>query len=103
MRAFLAAINASIEIDDFVPPTLQRLHDFVLMDAVQAAAGTFTDAEIRRVNYCRLYLQAETVSDLTSISGQHLDPTKLNGEWSAKSSRSHGNHVYQERPEGTAW
>ena len=72
------------------------------MDAVQAA-GTFTDAEIRRINYCRFYLQAETVSDLTSISGQHLNFTKLNGEWSAQSSRSHGNHVYQERPEGTAW
>ena len=35
MRQFLARINAAIIVDDFETPTLQRLHDFVIMDVVQ--------------------------------------------------------------------
>ena len=50
MRSFLATIDATIEIDDFVAPQLQRLHDFVIMDVVQAS-NSFTEAEIRRINY----------------------------------------------------
>jgi hypothetical protein len=102
MRTFLATVRATIVIDDFVSPALQRLHDFVIMDVVQASSQ-FSDAEIRRINYCRLYLQAETVSDIATVSGKRLDPSKLNGEWSLHSSRRHGNFIYQERPEGAAW
>ena len=102
LRTFLATIRANIVIEDFVTPALQRLHDFVIMDAVQAS-GLFSDAEIRRINYCRLYLQAETVSDIFTESGKCLDPSKLKGEWSLHSSRRHGNFIYQERPEGAAW
>jgi hypothetical protein len=102
MRTFLAAINASIEINDFHPPSLQRLHDCVIMDVVHEHGG-FTDAEIRRINYCRLYLRAETISDLTEVSGKILDPSKLKGNWSLQSSRHHGNWIYQERPDDTTW
>ena len=102
MRAFLDKINAQIVIDDFVPPAFQRLHDFVIMDVIQAS-GKFTAAETHQLNYCRLYLQAETVSDLTTVAGVRLDPSKLTGALSLKSSQSHGNAIYQERPEGNAW
>ena len=102
MRDFLAKIKATIAIDNFEPPKHQRLHDFVLVDAVQAS-GQFTDVEIQLIIYCRLYLQAETASDLTTVSGKTLDRTKLNGTWSLQSSRSHGTAIYQERPEGAAW
>ena len=102
MRNFLAMINASIEIDDFRPPKLQRLHDCVIMDVV-LESGEFTDAEIRRINYFRLYLRAETLSDLTNVAGTSLDLNKLKGQWSLQSSRHHENAIYQERPEGAAW
>ena len=102
MREFLAKIKATIVIDDFIPPAPQRLHDFVIMDVIHAS-GAFSDAEIRRLNYCRLYLQAETASDLTTVAGDRLDPSKLQGTWSLQSSRHHGNAIYQERPEGTTW
>ena len=72
------------------------------MDDVQES-GKFTAAEIRRINYCRLYLQAETVADLTTVAGKTLDRNKLQGTWSFHSSRSQGNTIYQERPEGLAW
>ena len=102
MREFLATIKAKITIDDFHPPTLQRLHDFVIMDVVQES-NKFTAAEIRRINYCRLYLQAETGSDLTKVSGSMLDPNKLKGDWSLQSSRTHGNSIYQAKPDSAAW
>ena len=102
MRTFLATIEASIEINDFKPPSLQRLHDCVIMDAVQSH-GEFTDAEIRRINYCRLFLQAETISDLTTVSGKMLDSSKLKGTWSLQSSYYHGNFIYQERPNEATW
>ena len=72
------------------------------MDVIQES-GAFTNAELRRINYCRLYLQATTASDITSVSGHRLDPSNLKGEWSLQSSRSYGNSIYQERPDGTAW
>jgi hypothetical protein len=103
MRTFLATISASIEIDDFhPPPSLQRLHDCVIMDVVHEH-GSFTDAEIRRINYCRLYVRAETISDLTEVSGRRLDPSKLKGTWSLQSSRHHGTYIHQERPDDATW
>ena len=55
--------------------------------------------------YCRLYLQAETASDLATVSGKMLDqPSKLRGEWSMQTSQSHGNFIiYQEKTAGNAW
>ena len=103
MRDFLAKINAAIVIDDFVPPAPQRLHDFVIMNVIHAS-GAFNNAEIRRLNYCCLYLQAETASDLTTgVAGDRLDPSKLRGTWSLQGSRHHGNAIYQDRPEGKTW
>ena len=69
MRSFLAKINATIIIDECMSPTLQRLHDFVIMDFIQESGKFFTDAELRRLNYCRLFLRAETVSDLVTVDG----------------------------------
>ena len=40
MRQFLATIKANIVIDDFEPPKLQRLHDFVIMDIMQASGNS---------------------------------------------------------------
>ena len=102
MRSFLAKINATIIIDERMSPTLQRLHDFVIMDLVQES-GKFTDVELRRLNYCRLFLRAETVSDVVTVDGSKLDQCKLIGNWSLQSSRHHGNAIYQERPNDAAW
>jgi hypothetical protein len=46
------------------------------MDAV-LQSGKFKDKEIRWINYCRLYLQAVTISDLTQANGIYLDEALL--------------------------
>jgi hypothetical protein len=54
LRKFLETINASIQVDDPKIPPRQREGDAYLMDMI-LEANVFTDAEIRKLNYCRLY------------------------------------------------
>ena len=102
LRGFLAQIDAHISIDHLHVPLLQRLHDFNLMDAIQSS-GQFTNAEVRRLNYCRLYLQVVTVSDLTDVSGKVLDQNKRRGQHSLLSSYTHGVMIHQENPSSSEW
>ncbi|KAI2503807.1 hypothetical protein MHU86_10612 [Fragilaria crotonensis] len=89
-------------VDSFSPPQLQRLHDFNLMDVIQES-GQFTLSEIRRLNYCRLYLKAMTASDIAQPNGRFLDKCKLQGESSLFSSKTHGQFIHQERPSEMEW
>jgi hypothetical protein len=51
-------------------------------------ANVFTDAEIRKLNYCRLYLQVITLSDITKPNGEELDARMLDGQPSLMSSKT---------------
>ena len=57
-------------------------------------------SEIRRLNYCRLYLQAVTISGITKITGDALDYSKLAGYPSLQSSNTNWITIHQERPSG---
>jgi hypothetical protein len=63
----------------------------------------FTDAEVRRLNYCRLYLKAVTISDLSHATGIRLDLCKLEGTPSLTSSVTHGPSIHQETPSAAEW
>ena len=72
VRGFLKSIRARIELEeDYVPPT-QRKRDSYIMDYV-TKSPKFKDWEVRLINYCRLYLQCTTVSDITSADGIYID------------------------------
>ena len=102
LREFLASIDAFLQLDKTGIPTVQRTHDAHIMDSIMSS-GQFTPAEIRRLNYCRLYLQAQTISDLALISGSSLDPAKLMGHLSERSSIMHGIQINQQRPLAPEW
>jgi hypothetical protein len=72
LRSFLAKLKAKLHLDKSYLPALQRLHDAFIMDVVQSS-GKFTPTEICKINYCRLYLNVVTISDLTNINGRTLD------------------------------
>ena len=72
------------------------------MDAIMAA-NKFTQAEIRRLNYCRLYLRVLTAADLTDTTGNRLDTSKLHGNPSLMSSVPTGDTIYQGRPGDAEW
>ena len=102
MRQFLSEHNMSLQVDEPELPKLQRMYDVHIMDMI-LNANTFKDAEIRRLNYCRLYLGAVTLSDLTHITGLRLDASKLEGRPSIYSSATQRTRIYQERPSDNDW
>jgi hypothetical protein len=85
LRQFLSKIDATIEVDDPGIPPPQRQHDSYLMDHI-LQSKKFTPAQFRRLNYCRLYLQAVTISDITTNAGLQLDMSKRKGQFSLLSS-----------------
>ena len=102
LRTFLATINATIEVDDPGIPPKQRAGDEYIMDMI-LASGQFTTLQIKRLNYCRLFLQAVTLSDITDESGEHLDMHKRDGKLSTYSSRTTLLQVHQDRPSSVVW
>lgn len=102
MRDFLASIGAQLEVDcSFVPP-LQREHDFYLMD-LALGSRRFTPKQIKLVNYCRLYLQVITASDVTLPSGYQLDEWMSDGVLHESSSSTGYIKVEQQRPNKATW
>ena len=78
MRDFMSMINATIELDDNGVPPSQWQDDHSILDLF-LDSDRFTKAQIRRLNYFRLFLQAVTLSDLTDASDERLDQSKLHG------------------------
>jgi hypothetical protein len=102
LRHFLASIHAGLTLNDSAVPTLQRQGDSYIMDHI-LQSQRFTAAEIRKINYCRLSLQAITISDLTQANGEVLDPSNLAGAPSLQSSMTMWVPINQERPSETGW
>jgi exonuclease III len=102
LRNFLATIQARLEVDAPGIPPIQREHDFHLMDKIMDS-GQFTPMQIRRLNYCRMYLHAVTVSDITMPSGTTLDLSKRCGQRSMLSSVTTWLQVNQDRPSAEIW
>jgi hypothetical protein len=69
VREYLACIQASIQLDTLCIPPMQRTGDLYIMDHV-LESRQFTSSEVRQINYCRLYLQARTLSDLALANGE---------------------------------
>ena len=102
LRTFLSKIDAVIEVDDPGIQLPQRVDDSYLMDLI-LQSKQFKPAQIRRLNYCRLYLQAITLSDITTNTGLHLDLSKRNGFPSLYSSVTNNVRVHQDRPSQAEW
>jgi exonuclease III len=102
LRTFLSTIDATIEVDDPGIQPLQRVADAYLMDLI-LDSKQFKPAQIRRLNYCRLYLQAITISDITTNTGLHLDLSKRNGLPSLYSSVTQNVRVHQDSPSPDEW
>ncbi len=102
LRSFLAHYDMAIHLDESMVPPVQRVHDAYIMDVV-LQSQLFTAAEIQRINYCRLFLQAVTISDLAKTDGVTLDRSKLCGHPSLMSSTTTFLHIHQGRPSEAEW
>jgi hypothetical protein len=102
LRKFLASIDAKIELDNDYIPSLQRQNDEHIMDRI-IRSKAFLPHDIKRINYCRMYLQITTVSDMCMADGIHLDQAVADGERSHLTSQSSWLHFYQGRPNEHVW
>ena len=102
LRTYLCTFDGSISINVAHCNTPQRKNDQCIMDIV-ISANTFKPYEIRQINYCRLYLQAITLSDITCAAGTHVRPEVRRGDKLITSSVSQWNHFKQERPDEVSW
>ena len=102
LRRYLAKIDASLQIDNAGIPPLEREHDCYIMDQC-IQSSTFKPAEIRAINYCRLFLGAVTLSDLTNTTGDRLDHAKLHGKLSLMSHTTRWMVIYQESLSVAQW
>ena len=82
--------------------SLERHNDTFIMDRV-LEAEKFTNHEIQRINYCRLYLGALTLADLATTSGDRLDQAKLAGNPSLVSTVPKWMRVHQDKPSDDTW
>ena len=102
LLSFLALHGLSIHLDDTYIPPPQRQHDEYIMDRLMSS-NHYTPAELRKLNYCRLFLNVTTISDLTKPCGTVLDTSFLDGTPSPQSSRNTQLAIHQESPSANEW
>lgn len=79
IRQLLRSIGWSIRFTTPEGNTMQRVgNSAIIMDLVMTS-GRFTSAEVKKLIYCRRYLKAITLSDLTTIRGNCLGMIKTQG------------------------
>ena len=102
MRHFLRAIQGQLRLDVPFVPEIQRVNDSFIMDHV-LERGMFSKAEVRRINYCRLYLQAVTVSDISDATGANLAPGIRLGTPTLWSGVTRSHKTNQAKPNLATW
>jgi hypothetical protein len=98
----LKQIDGSIQIADLTIQPLQRERDYYIMDAA-VTLPDFSPAVIRQINYCRLYLQILTISDMTNATGTRLAPGIRHGTHLWSQSKSKFQEIHQELPNEASW
>eukprot|EP00957_Ditylum_brightwellii_P008961 678164-Ditylum_brightwellii.AAC.1 len=83
-------------MEDFVYPT-QWLGDEDIMSKV-CLSGKFKDRDIQQINYCRMYLNVTSLSDIVLADRKMLDPHMYNGERSLLSSQAQQMKINQVYP-----
>ena len=102
LRLFLRSIQGQLRLDNPYIPSLQREHDSYIMDHV-LQSKQFTNKQIQSINYCRLYLQAVTVSDITNASGNRIFSGILQGKIDAITSINTWHTTNQANPDTASW
>ena len=112
LHEYLNSIEAKLEIQNPYIPKPQRANDKAIMSVVvqakfqtgkQAGQPLFTPAQIKRINYCRMYLNVVFLSDVCNAAGTAIDPAMLTGDFDATMSKCNHHRVNQARPGDLAW
>ena len=99
---FLQSIGAQLELYNPYVVKPQRENDKHIMTEV-IKSGKFAPCDIRRVNYCRMYLNVVLLSDITNAGGTAIDDAMYRGNPTNTISTSPDHQVEQVRPNAKAW
>jgi hypothetical protein len=102
VRDFLRIVQGRLRLDSAFVPEIQRVNDSFIMDHV-LERGDFTRKELRKINYCQLYLQAITVSDISNATGTTLMPGIRSGDYTLWSGVTHYHKTNQAKPDTSTW
>ena len=70
LRNFLSLSELGIRVQGIRCPVMKRSGDVVLMDA--ACSFDLSSGDIQKINRCRIYLRAESLSDLCNSEGEYI-------------------------------
>ena len=99
MRGYLASTASSLELQgNFVEPKQRDADDFLMTIALNSQK--FKPAQLRRINYCRMYLNVLLVSDITTARGDYIDHLMFSGEATPATTK---HKVNQLKPNAKAW
>ena len=102
MRTYMATIEAKIQMREPMLPPLQRQNDSYIMDHV-LDHEKFTPANIKAINWCRIYLGVVTISDMTNANGTHILQAVWEGNLEAMPTRNTWLRVHQRKPNAQSW
>jgi hypothetical protein len=102
LRNFIRMLQGKLRLDITFVPEIQRVNNSHIMDHV-LEQGSFSQTDICRINSCRLYLQAVTVSDISTASGTHLAPRIRSGDPTLWSGVTRYHKTNQVCPNSTSW
>ena len=101
-RAFLAKYDLSLQVADIhVSPPPQENNRCIM--EVACSDPTITDNDIKKIYFCKSYLQVKWISDLCTADGSNVLISVKNGIRSIRQSSSRCKEVVQERPGSYTW
>ncbi len=102
VREYLHSIEGSMQIAGMKIQPLERHGDQYIMD-VAIDSDCLSQREIKFINYCRLYLQVLTISDLCNAAGTELAEGIRKGYRCRSQSYSILEEPSQDRPNEMVW
>jgi hypothetical protein len=97
-RNFLAHSRSQIIIPSLPSPKPFRQYDQIIMDMVLRLS--LSAGQVKKINYCRLFLQVTRLSEITNLEGNHIDPTAWTGSTRLQ---SHHDWPRQGHPGSRTW
>lgn len=102
LRTFLQSINGQILLQTQPISITQRLRDRFIMD-IALSQIRWNRRHVMQINACRRYLQAQTLSDITNMSGTRILPYALTGDNAPSVHTQRCARFNQVKPEQQAW
>ena len=102
LRQFLQHIDGAIALIDPPLPVLLRQHDRNIMDIVLSQTKWNTK-NLMQINACRRALQAQTLADITNLSGTRIQPFAITGSGLIVPDSVRVSTFNQRQPDDRAW